>query len=663
MARHRLCVPEQTRESGTTRLQSGSPARTRAPEWKSDRYESSRPGTKVAAVVLLASVVPWLLSFTSHLVIGDAGLVQEPLHEGFELVGSCIALGVAMLLLLRLRREIAPPHLRCVVAALVGMGIIDGVNSLVRFDVTLSWSRHAAALVGGTVFALVWLRQPPAAARRCRLFVPIVAMLALAIAVAIWLWPERLPPPWAAGEYSGLAIASNVLGGGGFMAAAAFFARRYLRDPKTEDLVFASLTLLLGTASVFYGISHAWAADWWVWHGARLLGYAIVLVAAYDVVVTLYEEQGSLTQELESRVQWRTAALASANIELQQNQSLLAETERLGKVGGWTFDIETLRQTWTEGVYRIHEVDSSFRPTVESGISFYTAASQPVISHAVQRAVEHGEPFDLELEILTARGNLRGVHAIGAADPLHRRVSGFFQDITERKRAETALRQAERSKTVLLERLNEAQRTAMVGSWEWDVQTNEVWWSAETYRLFGVDPSEFVPSFDANAKFIHPGDLVAYGEAFEHSLKTGEPLDFECRLIAKGGALRHCHARATLVGDGAAKPSRFVGTLADVSERKRVDEGLRESEKRFATIFRANPAAIAASRVNTRSTRERQRRLGGPHGLRARQGSGPHALELSLWVDAGARPTDSHDASGRRRAADHARGAEETPSS
>ena len=72
--------------------------------------------------MLLASVVPWLLSFTSHLVIGDAELVQEPLHQGFELAGSCIALGVAMLLLLRLRRKLAPPHLRCVVAALVGMG-------------------------------------------------------------------------------------------------------------------------------------------------------------------------------------------------------------------------------------------------------------------------------------------------------------------------------------------------------------------------------------------------------------------------------------------------------------------------------------------------------------------------------------------------------------
>jgi PAS domain S-box-containing protein len=592
----------------------------------------SRPKTKVAAVVLLAGVLPGLLSFTSHLVIGDARLVREPLHEGLELTGSCIAVAVAMLLLLRLKRGIASPHLRCVVAALVGMGIIDGVHSLVHFDVASSWSRHVATFLGGTITALVWLPQPPAVARRCRLLVPIVATAALAFAVAIWWWPERLPTTWAEGQYTGLVIALNALGGLGFLAAATFFARGYLREPNSEELVFASYTLLFGTASLFYGVSHAWAADWWVWHAARLLAYAVVLGSAYDVVVALYEDQGRLTQELGSRVRERTAELATANVGLRETQNWLEQAERLGKVGGWSFDIETGQQTWTGAVYDIHELERTDHPTVEEGINFYTPASRPVISRAVRRAIEHGEPFDLELEILTAKGNLRSVHAIGRADLARRRVSGFFQDITERKRAESALREAERSQTVLLERLNEAQRTAMVGSWEWDMQTNEVWWSAETYRLFGVDPSEFVPSFEANARFIHPDDLGTYGEAFEHSLKTGEPLNFECRLVAKDGATRHCHARATLIVDDAAKPSRFVGTLADVTERKRAEEVLRASEKRFATIFRANPAAIAMSRVDTGQLVDVNDAWEALTGYSHAEVVGRTPFELSLWV-------------------------------
>jgi len=92
-------------------------------------------------------------------------------------------------------------------------------------------------------------------------------------------------------------------------------------------------------------------------------------------------------------------------------RELHAETERIGKVGGWEFDIDSLAQTWTEEVYRIHEVDMNFKPTVENGINFYTPKSRPTIENAVKRAIECGEPFDVELEIITAKGNIKIVNA------------------------------------------------------------------------------------------------------------------------------------------------------------------------------------------------------------------------------------------------------------
>jgi len=128
---------------------------------------------------------------------------------------------------------------------------------------------------------------------------------------------------------------------------------------------------------------------------------------------------------------------------LRRTQALLAEAEVIGKVGGWEFDIETKQQTWTKAVYDIHELDSAAHPTLQQGINYYAPASRPIIELAVQRAIEQGEPFDLELEIITAKGNLRSVHAIGKADPTRRKVFGFFQDITERKQAERALHESE----------------------------------------------------------------------------------------------------------------------------------------------------------------------------------------------------------------------------
>jgi PAS domain S-box-containing protein len=141
---------------------------------------------------------------------------------------------------------------------------------------------------------------------------------------------------------------------------------------------------------------------------------------------------------------------------LRESQRLLAETGQIGKVGGWEWDIATGQQTWTQAVYDIHEVDSTFRPTVDSGIGFYASASRPTIVRLVQRAIEHGEPFDAELEIVTAKGNCRSVHVIGRADLPRGRILGFFQDITQRKRAEAA-------KDALEEQLRQAQKMESIG--------------------------------------------------------------------------------------------------------------------------------------------------------------------------------------------------------
>ncbi len=124
------------------------------------------------------------------------------------------------------------------------------------------------------------------------------------------------------GELQPHGIATNVLGGLGFLAAALFFIRRYLRNPQSEDLVFASQTLLFSAASLVFGFSHVWAADWWVWHGARLLAYASVLVVAYQMIVTLYLQLGERAQDLEGRVQERSEEL------IKTNDILLAEIKK-----------------------------------------------------------------------------------------------------------------------------------------------------------------------------------------------------------------------------------------------------------------------------------------------------------------------------------------------
>jgi PAS domain S-box-containing protein len=150
-------------------------------------------------------------------------------------------------------------------------------------------------------------------------------------------------------------------------------------------------------------------------------------------------------------------------------------------------------------------------------------------------------------------------------------IVAVFDDITDRMRAEEALKENERTKSELLEKLNEAQHIGMIGSWEWNLKTNDVWWSDETYRIFGVTPQDYIPSFEANGRFIHPDDFARYGKSFEHSLQTGEPLDYAFRLVTNEGLLKHCHAGGKCFHDDSGQPIRLIGTVMDITDRKRAE--------------------------------------------------------------------------------------------
>ena len=272
---------------------------------------------KIAVTLGLTGLLPCLVSWAALALGGETPRVQQPLHEGLELVGSCIALTVAMLLLLRARYEDHPPHLLWVVAALVTLGTVGGVHGLVPFGVAGTWLRHAATLAGGAIYALVWVPLPAVVVRRQRGFVLLVAVLALGGTLGIEWWADVLPAPGTAAGATFSSLVADGLGGLGFLAATSFFVRRYLRQPQTENLVFAGHTLLLGVTGLFVGCSHDWAADWWVWHAFRLLAYAIVLVAAYDLVIALYQRTAWHAEELEGCVQARTVELLTANTALQ----------------------------------------------------------------------------------------------------------------------------------------------------------------------------------------------------------------------------------------------------------------------------------------------------------------------------------------------------------
>jgi PAS domain S-box-containing protein len=135
--------------------------------------------------------------------------------------------------------------------------------------------------------------------------------------------------------------------------------------------------------------------------------------------------------------------LKQAEMALKRSQSLLSATAAAARMGGWEVDLASDTHYWTDETFRIYEVASDFVPTMATALAFYAPESLPVITEAVERAIEFGEPFDLELYLITAKGKKRLVHAIGYAEFIEGkavRLMGTIQDIHDQRLAEQELK-------------------------------------------------------------------------------------------------------------------------------------------------------------------------------------------------------------------------------
>ena len=90
-------------------------------------------------------------------------------------------------------------------------------------------------------------------------------------------------------------------------------------------------------------------------------------------------------------------------------------------------------------------------------------------------------------------------------------------------------------------RLEEAERTAQIGNWEYDLATEELIWSAEIYRIFGTSPAKFIPSAESYNKFVHPEDRERIRDLIEQGQLTGKQFSFEHRIVLPDGEIRWVH--------------------------------------------------------------------------------------------------------------------------
>jgi len=240
-----------------------------------------------------------LLSFFIHTAVPGLRWHAIPLHAALEGIGGLCAVVMAIVLLQRNSRS--RPASGWLGGGFLAMGILEGFHAIAEPGNAFILLRSLASFFGALGFALAWLPDPVAIDHTKSRLPWLIAMGAAALGLLILSFPQRLPEMIRNGEFSPAALAPTSLACLLFVAAGFRFFAVHRRTGESEPYLFTCLALLFGLAELMFTYSRLWDAQWWFWHGLRLLGYLLVLmymVRGYQRMVL--DLQGSVAQTREA---------------------------------------------------------------------------------------------------------------------------------------------------------------------------------------------------------------------------------------------------------------------------------------------------------------------------------------------------------------------------
>src|SRR5579863_2304124 len=276
--------------------------------------------------------------------------------------------------------------------------------------------------------------------------------------------------------------------------------------------------------------------------------------------------------------------LKAAQAELQRRWQYLAEAQRLSHSGTFGWKVSSGELIWSDETYRILGFTRETNPTLDLVFDRIHPEDRDHMQEIKDRAARNGMDLDVEHRILLPDGAIKYLHAVahaGRDSSGDLEYMGVVTDITERKRAEEERRALSRDLQESNARLEEAQRVAYVGYWEWDLETGEVIWSDETYRIFGLKPQERPMNLAMVREMVHPEDREALYSGVDVEIDAGIHPVAEFRIVTPSGEVRTVHAitsklwgamRGDPDNEASGKARRLFGTVQDVTETKRAEE-------------------------------------------------------------------------------------------
>ncbi len=317
---------------------------------------------------------------------------------------------------------------------------------------------------------------------------------------------------------------------------------------------------------------------------AGLLGVGLVvsltalllLVSGQTVVVARQVEQR--TNELRREVQSRS----DVESFLRLSEQWLMEAQRITRLGYWEWKADTDELLWSAVMTDLLGLQGSdVRLRLDDFLDRVHATDRDAVRRLVVGMPGVAHPVDVEFRVVRQDGTVRWFSSTVAASVGREAgvIRGTALDITDRKRAEIALREGEA-------RLRLALHSARMGTWEWVIGTGDVYWDLRQEAMFGFAPGSFNRTLDAFRRRVHPDDREAVFGALKGFPDEASSYASEFRIVLPDGDVRWIAGYGQVLDADGRRP-RLVGINFDITDRKRADLVLRENELRHRLALEA----------------------------------------------------------------------------
>ena len=282
--------------------------------------------------------------------------------------------------------------------------------------------------------------------------------------------------------------------------------------------------------------------------------------------------------------------------ELRRREVYLAEAQKLSHTGSFGWNVRSGQIYWSDETFRIFEYDHATKPTVDLVVQRVHPEDRAGVRQVIDRASRDGTDFEHGYRLQMPDGRIRHLQVVARAlqDPSGvREFVGAVTDVTSIRIAEEALRltydQLQRSQAYLAE----AQKLTHTGSWAYaPARKKTLYWSEEIFRIFGLDPQQGIPHYDETKRLVHPDDLARVSEECLNGFREKAQFSQHYRLLLRDGTVKHLHVIWHPVLDKGGELVEYIGTAADVTERKRAEETIREQETELRHILDLTPQFV-----------------------------------------------------------------------